>query len=73
MRRFGFLNIKKRSIKSNEMIDKLLIKCTSGKQIIKYLSGGNQQKILMAKWLANQPKILIMDQPTTQAAIAFNS
>ena len=33
-------------------------------QVVGRLSGGNQQKIVLGKWLANQPKLLILDEPT---------
>ena len=45
-------------------IDKLQIKTPSIEQRLNYLSGGNQQKVLFAKWLARNPKVLIADEPT---------
>jgi ABC-type sugar transport system ATPase subunit len=40
------------------------IKTPSPDQIIKNLSGGNQQKVLLAKWLCKQPLLIILDEPT---------
>jgi ABC-type sugar transport system ATPase subunit len=40
------------------------IKCTSTRQLISQLSGGNQQKAIIARWLLTQPKVLILDEPT---------
>ncbi|PLU83026.1 sugar ABC transporter ATP-binding protein, partial [Sinorhizobium medicae] len=40
------------------------IKCTSPDQPIKELSGGNQQKVLLGRWLCTDPKLLIVDEPT---------
>lgn len=48
----------------SEFISKLLIKTSSPAQIVGSLSGGNQQKAVLAKWLATKPSILIMDEPT---------
>ncbi|MDA5473127.1 sugar ABC transporter ATP-binding protein [Yersinia kristensenii] len=47
-----------------EQIKKLNIKTPTMDQIINNLSGGNQQKVLIARWLLAQPKILILDEPT---------
>ncbi|MCB2292196.1 sugar ABC transporter ATP-binding protein [Clostridium algoriphilum] len=47
-----------------EYIKKLSIKTPSSNQLIKYLSGGNQQKVILAKWLMLAPKVLIIDEPT---------
>ncbi|RLE12492.1 D-xylose ABC transporter ATP-binding protein, partial [Candidatus Aerophobetes bacterium] len=46
------------------MIHKLEIKTPFIRQLVRYLSGGNKQKVVLAKWLLAQPKILLIDQPT---------
>ncbi len=60
----AFLNFKEVRKRTNEMKDKLDIKTPSMEQLIEYLSGGNQQKVLMGRWLINAPEILIVDEPT---------
>lgn len=47
-----------------EWIERLHIRAASGATIIENLSGGNQQKVVLAKWLARQPRILILNEPT---------
>ncbi|GAL27254.1 ribose ABC transport system ATP-binding protein RbsA [Vibrio variabilis] len=49
---------------SDTMIRDLHIKCNGRAQLAKNLSGGNQQKVVIAKWMATKPNILIMDEPT---------
>ncbi|MEG0169061.1 sugar ABC transporter ATP-binding protein [Anaerorhabdus sp.] len=61
----GFvLNNRKLDVLVNENIRKMSIKTPSTKTQIQSLSGGNQQKVIIGRWLANDPDILILDEPT---------
>jgi ABC-type sugar transport system ATPase subunit len=62
--KFGFLLDRKEKNAAQEKIDELSIKTSSLKQLAKQLSGGNQQKVVLAKWLLSNPKLLILDEPT---------
>lgn len=60
----GFVNAKKEKTVIDEQISALRIKTPSSSQTVGNLSGGNQQKIALAKWLANNSQVLILDEPT---------
>ncbi|MHB8063919.1 MAG: ATP-binding cassette domain-containing protein, partial [Ruminiclostridium sp.] len=55
---------KKEHEATDKYIKKLNIKTPSQNQVIKFLSGGNQQKVVLGKWLMTHPQILIFDEPT---------
>jgi ribose transport system ATP-binding protein len=58
------INRDKENAVINELIKSLKIKTPTAKQLVKNLSGGNQQKVVLAKWLAVNCKVLIFDEPT---------
>lgn len=61
---FKFLNARKQYEIARKYIDLLGIRTPSPDQLVKNLSGGNQQKVILARWLVTQPHILILDEPT---------
>ncbi|GAB4030441.1 sugar ABC transporter ATP-binding protein [Spirosoma jeollabukense] len=60
----GFLSQNKETTLAKKYIADLRIKTPSEKQTARNLSGGNQQKIVLSKWLATNPKLLMLDEPT---------
>jgi ABC-type sugar transport system ATPase subunit len=61
---WGFLQPQKDRTMARRYIDELNIRTPSMEQETKNLSGGNQQKVVLAKWMASRPKVLILDEPT---------
>jgi ribose transport system ATP-binding protein len=70
MSRWGLLDARRERREAQRMIDQLRIKTPSPDRIARWLSGGNQQKVVLAKWLAGDADIFIFDEPTRGIDVA---
>jgi ribose transport system ATP-binding protein len=62
--KFGLININTQELKIKQMIEKLGIICSSIQQLVANLSGGNQQKVLLARYLKAGLRVLLLNEPT---------
>lgn len=60
----GFVNSQKEKAMTQEYFEELKVVAPDLSKLCKFLSGGNQQKVVLAKWLASECKILFLDEPT---------
>jgi len=71
--RGGLMNDRRADATARSYVDQLAIKTESISKRVDLLSGGNQQKVVIGKWLATEPSILIMDEPTAGVDIGTKS
>ncbi len=62
--KFLFIDAKEEKNVADQWIDRMKIRCKDQKQLIASLSGGNQQKAMIARWITNDSKLLILNMPT---------
>jgi ribose transport system ATP-binding protein len=62
--RFGWINMSRERSVAGRYVDAMSVRCSSTEQTVGELSGGNQQKVVIAKWLYRDSAVLIFDEPT---------
>jgi L-arabinose transport system ATP-binding protein len=62
--RFGFLRRAAERLVAGQQVERLRVKTSGLDQLVADLSGGNQQKVVLGRWLARSPQVLILDEPT---------
>lgn len=62
--RGSFIDTRQETALARDTIDRFSIRAYGPEQVASKLSGGNQQKVVVGKWLASEPKVLIIDEPT---------
>ena len=60
----GWMSRRKEAAFTRSLIERLHVACRGPEQLVSDLSGGNQQKVVLGRWLATAPKVLILDEPT---------
>ena len=60
----GMIDFRGEAKLAEKTIKKMNVKTPHAEQIVQYLSGGNQQKVVLGKWLAMNPRLLLLDEPT---------
>ncbi len=64
MQRYGFIDRRREEASARQLISELMIKCQGPGDLCGNLSGGNRQKVVLARWVASDAKVLLLDNPT---------
>jgi ABC-type sugar transport system ATPase subunit len=70
MSRWGFLNLRQQNTQVQSKVQELNINPPQIRRLVRTLSGGNQQKVVLAKWLLTKARVLMLDEPTRGVDVA---